>query len=124
MPHCDISVSISEKTIDNQKSMCPNKYAPLSPKNIFGYGKLKNIKPESITNKTSTISDICVSGISCVTKYKTDKIIIESKIVNPFKPSIKLNELITPEEANTVKNIANTEKFKSVSKKKIEVVEI
>ena len=56
-----------------------------------------------------------------MTKYKTDKIIIESKIVNPFKPSIKLNELITPEEANTVKNIANTEKFKSVSKKEIEV---
>ena len=118
MPHCDISVSISEKTIDNQKSMCPNKYAPLSPKNIFGYGKLKNIKPESITNKTSTISDICVSGISCVTKYKTDKIIIESKIVNPFKPSIKLNELITPEEANTVKNIANTENLKVFLKRK------
>ena len=78
----------------------PIKYAPLSPKKIFAWGKLNNKKDNKITicemsiienSKLELFKFIYVSIIFIIKRFKAS---------NPLKPSIKLAPFITNKKHN------------------------
>ena len=78
----------------------PIKYAPLSPRKIFAWGKLNNKKDNKITiceiskienSKLELFKFIYVSIIFIIKRFKAS---------NPLKPSIKLVPLITNKKHN------------------------
>ena len=83
----------------------PNKYEPLSPKNIFAFGKLNN--------KNDNIAIICPiktiensKKLNLIFIYKSIELIINKLIIkSPLKPSIKFAPFIINRKHKTTKVI-------------------
>ena len=95
----------------------PNKYAPLSPKNIFAFGKLNlrkiNVKKERQNKRKAMLSFPLTKFI----KNKTVNIIKEWMPNKPLNPSIKLDPLIINKKHKQMKNNAKTSISKRLFKK-------
>ena len=110
-----ISGFLTSKRIAIQDRQCPWKYAPPSPKNIFPQGKFNKKSPKELRKKTRQSNTTKASEVTqaiTVRKKDVDKDIPKDK---PFKPSITLNECVTPVDANIENKIANGDNKKSWS---------
>ena len=95
----------------------PNKYDPLSPKNIFAFGKLKIRKESKIiiwaVKKNENSSWLFFKLIN----NKTEFMIIKFIVNRPLNPSIKLAPLIINKMHNIIKivekNLFSIQEFKN-----------
>ena len=72
----------------------PNKYAPLSPRKIFAFGKLNNKKTNKIIIWAIKIKENS-KLLSLIFKYvKIKFMIIKLKVSNPLNPSMRFAPLI------------------------------
>ena len=86
----------------------PNKYEPLSPKNILAFGKLKRRKEIRIiicaVRKNENSNWLLPKFIN----NKTELIIIKWIVKRPLNPSIKLAPLTTNKKHKSIKIVENT----------------
>ena len=71
----------------------PNKYEPLSPKNILAFGKLKRRKETNIIICAVKKNENSISLLSRLINSKTELIIIKLIVKSPLNPSIKFAPL-------------------------------
>tara|TARA_Y100001970_G_C13941424_1_gene703365 strand:+ start:376 stop:801 length:426 start_codon:yes stop_codon:yes gene_type:complete len=83
----------------------PNKYAPLSPRNILAFGKLKrrNVTRMIICAVKKNENSIC--SLFKLINNKAELIIIKFIVRRPLKPSIKLAPFTINKKHKSIKNI-------------------
>ena len=83
----------------------PNKYAPLSPRNILALGKLKRRNETKITICAVRKNDNSNWSLFKFKNNKTELIIIKLIVNRPLKPSIKLAPLTINKKHKSIKII-------------------
>ena len=96
----------------------PNKYEPLSPKNILAFGKLKRRKETNIIICAVKKNENSISLLSRLINSKTELIIIKLIVKSPLNPSIKFAPLTINKKHKITKKIEKTlfcnHKFKKI----------
>ena len=99
----------------------PNKYDPLSPRNILAFGKLKRRNEIKITICDVKKNENSNSLLFKFTNNKTELIIIKLIVKRPLKPSTKFAPFTINKKHKSIKNMEkilfSNNKFKSKFKK-------
>ena len=85
----------------------PKKYEPLSPKNIFAFGKLNNRKENTIIICENKIIDMNWFWLVELIIKKIELIIKKWTAKRPLNPSIKLEPFIINKKHNKTKQVWN-----------------
>ena len=83
----------------------PNKYEPLSPKNILAFGKLKRRKEIKIIICAVRKNENSNWLLSKFKNNKTELIIIKWIVKRPLNPSIKFAPLTTNKKHKSIKKV-------------------
>ena len=85
----------------------PNKYEPLSPKNIFAFGKLNSRKESTIIICENKIIDMTWFWLTRLIIKKIELISKKWIAKRPLNPSIKLEPFIINKKHNKTKQVWN-----------------